>query len=126
MKSGGDLPWLERRHQFDAVRIKNISIWLQQHFDESIDLDALARANGFSRASFFRKWKQLFPLSPVQYLLDLKLQTAAKLLKETDLPVSQIVSEVHFSGTTAFYKRFYAAFGMMPDRYRKSQTLRSR
>ena len=39
----------------DAVRIKNISVWLQQHFDENIDLDDLARANGFSRASFFRK-----------------------------------------------------------------------
>ena len=110
----------------DAVRIKNISVWLQQHFDENIDLDDLARANGFSRASFFRKWKQVFPLSPVQYLLDLKLRTAAKLLQETDLPISQIVNEVHFSGTTAFYRRFRAAFGMMPDRWRKSQTLRSR
>ena len=101
------------------MRIKNISVWLQQHFDENIDLDALARANGFSRASFFRKWKQVFSISPAQYILDLKLEAAARFLLETDLPISAIVREIRYCGPTPFHKRFSQKYGMTPDQYRK-------
>ena len=57
----------------DTEKIRNLSVWLQVHYSEPVDLDELARSNGFSRASFFRKWKQVFRTSPVQYILELKL-----------------------------------------------------
>ena len=103
----------------DVEKIRNLSVWLQVHYSEPIDLDELARSNGFSRASFFRKWKQVFQTSPVQYILDLKLAAAARFLEETDMAVAAIVREVNFSGTTAFHKRFARQYGMTPDQYRK-------
>ena len=104
----------------DTERIRNIAVWLQMHYSEPVDLDELARANGFSRASFFRKWKQVFRTTPVQYVLDLKVDAAAKFLRETDMSVAAIVREINFSGTTAFHHRFVRHRGMTPDQYRKS------
>ena len=106
----------------DTEKIRNLSVWLQVHYSEPVDLDELARANGFSRASFFRKWKQVFQTSPVQYILDLKLAAAARFLEETNMPVTAIVREVNFSGTTAFHKRFAKQYGMTPDQYRKKRS----
>ncbi len=110
---------LQRESHDDSEKIRNISVWLQMHYSESIDLDEIARSNGFSRASFFRKWKQLFQTTPLQYILDLKLEAAARFLQETNMPVAAIVREVNFSGTTAFHKRFARQYGMTPDQYRK-------
>ena len=106
-------------HQTDAERIRNISIWFQQHLNEEIRLDEIARANGYSHAVFFRKWKEVFHDTPIQYLLKLKMERGVRLLTETDLPVSRIIHEIHYSCPNAFYKRFAQEYGMTPDQYRK-------
>lgn len=110
---------LKRESHDDTEKIRNISLWLQMHYSEPIDLDGLARSNGFSRASFFRKWKQIFQITPVQYILNLKIEAAARFLLETNMPISAIVREINFSGTTAFHQRFVRKYGMTPDQFRK-------
>ena len=92
---------------------------LQAHLTDDIDLDEIARINGFSRTAFFREWKRFFHVSPAQYILNLKMETAARFLRETDFPITAIVKEVKFSGTTAFYKRFVQKYGMTPMQYRQ-------
>lgn len=107
----------------EVDKFKNISVWFQIHFAESIDLDQVARINGFSRVTFFRKWKRLFHVSPVQYILNLKIETAEHLLRETDMSINSIVHEINFSGTTAFHKRFFQKHGMTPNEYRQCHLL---
>ena len=107
----------------EMERIKNISIWFQLHYHENINLDEIALANGFSRATFFRKWKAIFPHTPAQYILKLRLETAAKLLRETNLPIYSIVREVNFSGLTAFHQRFRELYGTTPAQFRKQQAI---
>ena len=110
---------LKRDSHDDTEKIRNISLWLQMHYSKAVDLDKIARSNGFSRASFFRKWKQIFQITPVQYILNLKIEAAARFLLETNMPISAIVREINFSGTTAFHQRFVRKYGMTPDQFRK-------
>ena len=49
----------------------------------------------------------------------LRLEAAAKRLKETEIAISDIIQEVHFAGEYMFYQRFRQKFGMTPDQYRK-------
>ena len=93
---------------------------MQIHFAEPIDLDSIAYRNGFSRALFYRKWKMLFNVSPMQYILNLKLEAAKRLLTETNMSVTSIIQEINYSGTTAFHKRFTQKYGMTPNQFRKS------
>jgi len=100
-------------------RIRNISIWFKTHYAEKIDIDEIAAANGFSHDHFFKTWKKYFDLSPAQYINDLRLEAAARRLKETEIAISDIIQEVHFAGEYMFYRRFRQKFGMTPDQYRK-------
>ena len=112
-----------RKNQTDEEKIKNISVWLQMHFNEHIDLEQLAYTYGFSRTIFFRKWKKFFKITPLQYILEQKLQAAAKFLIETDMPMNIIVQEIKFSGSTAFYHQFHKRFGLTPREYREKHNI---
>ncbi len=105
----------------DREKIKNISLWFQLHYNKSFNIEEIARAHGYSRASFFRKWKETFDVTPVQYLIDLKLTAAARLLSESTESVSGIAGEINFSGLSAFYRRFAEKYGCTPDVYRKKK-----
>ena len=100
-------------------RIRNISLWFRTHFAERIDFDEVAAANRMSHDRFYKLWKKNFDMSPNQFLIDLRLEAAARRLRESRLPVSEIVREVHFAGEYMFYRRFRAKFGMTPGAYRE-------
>ena len=114
-----------QEQQTDVEKIKNISLYLQMHFNESIDLDEIAYKYGFSRTVFFRKWKEVFNITPRQYILEQQLQAATRFLIQTDMPLNMIVQEIHFSGSTAFYHQFHRRFQMSPSEYRKKHNLAS-
>ena len=106
------------RKSKEAV-IRNISAWLRMHYAENLFIDDVAGAYGLSHTQFFREWKKVFDVSPLQYILDTRLEAATWYLTYTTLPVSRIVEEVNFSGTTKFYRRFFLKYGMTPEAYRK-------
>ena len=100
-------------------RIRNVSLWFRTHFAEKIDIDEVAAAHRMSHDHFYKLWKKHFDVSPNQYLIDLRLEAAARRMKESDLPVSRIVQEVHFAGEYMFYRRFRQKYGMTPAEYRR-------
>lgn len=100
-------------------RIFNVSLWFQMHFAESIDIEKVAAANGFSHDHFFKSWKKYFDMTPVRYINDLRLEAAAHRLLESNLSISAIIQEVHFAGEYMFYKSFRQKYGMTPREYRE-------
>lgn len=103
-----------------GTRIRNVSIWFQTHFAEKIDIDKIAAANGFSHDHFFKSWKKCFNVSPTQYINNLRLEAAARRLKESNIPISEIIREVRFAGEYVFYRCFRRKYGMTPAAYRQS------
>ena len=89
------------------------------HFAENVSIDEVAAANGMSRAAFFKAWKKNFDVTPSQYVIDLRLEAAARSLRETSVPISEIVKDVRFAGEYMFYRRFRQKYGMTPGEYRR-------
>ena len=52
-------------------------------------------------------------------MLDRRLARAAELLVETDLPVSEIISELGYENGSFFRKKFTERYGVTPYNYRK-------
>lgn len=100
-------------------RIRNVSIWFHTHYAEKIDIDEIAAANGFSHDHFFKSWKKYFDVTPTRYINNLCLEAASRRLKESNIPISEIIREVHFAGEYMFYQYFRQKYGMTPDEYRK-------
>ena len=55
----------------------------------------------------------------IDYLLRKRLEEAVRLLRETDLPVKQVVKSVGYEDVTSFIKKFSGKFGTTPGMYRK-------
>ena len=76
---------------------------------------------GLSRVQLYRKVKALTGMTPVEYIRDLRMQKAAKLLSAGKFSVSEVMYTVGFSNSSYFSKCFSKVFGMTPTEYMKQK-----
>jgi AraC-like DNA-binding protein len=89
-------------------------------YAEPLDVDAMARAAGLSRAHFSREFRRAFGDSPHAYLLTRRLERAAALLRTTDRSVAEVCLAVGLQSIGSFTTSFKRAFGKTPTAYRAS------
>ena len=106
---------------FYTERLQRIASYLRCHYAERIDLNVLAAKHGFSRRTFFRYWSRIFPCPPGEYLLNLRMREARRLL-HSEMPVSEIALRLNFPDPSYFTEQFRKHFGETPREYRKRCT----
>lgn len=99
-------------------KIRQIASFFQLHFMDEISMDEIAKRNGMSRCTFFRQWNRYFEDTPAQYLLKLKLQSAADTLLHSNSKVSCIAAALKFRNPAYFCEIFKKHFGATPLQYR--------
>ncbi|HTA05312.1 MAG TPA: helix-turn-helix transcriptional regulator [Solirubrobacteraceae bacterium] len=87
---------------------------------EPLDVAAMARAAGLSRAHFSRQFRQAFGESPHAYLLTRRLERAAALLRNTDRSIADICLSVGLRSVGSFTTSFTRMHGRSPAAYRAS------
>ena len=102
-----------------AIIVRNVAAWLKMHCCDEFDLMELISRQGISHTLFYQEWNKHFEHTPHQEIIQGRLNTAAEMLRQTALPIAEIVREVRFSGTYAFHRCFVKKFGMTPGAYRK-------
>lgn len=100
------------------IRIRKFLQYIEAHYSENITLDELAQSANVSKSECLRCFKSSLQTTPYKYLMDFRLAKAARLLKETDLPISEISAEVGFSQQSYFGKCFKVKVGCSPSEYR--------
>ena len=78
----------------------------------------LAEVSAVSPSHFARAFKQAFGLPPHRYLLTRRIERAAALLRETDLPVSDIAFQTGWSSLGTFGRVFREITGAHPGQLR--------
>jgi AraC-like DNA-binding protein len=78
----------------------------------------LAAEAGLSRAPFARRFAALLGQPPLTYLTWWRMTTAARLLHESDAPLSAIAARVGYASEFAFANAFKRQYGTAPGRYR--------
>ena len=78
----------------------------------------LARVSGVSEAHFARSFKQAFGLPPHRYLLTRRVERAKALLRETDLPVTDIAFQTGWRSLGSFGRTFRDVTGESPGEIR--------
>ena len=99
------------------LRAKDVA---DSRYFESLDVDDLAQAAGLSRAHFSREFRRAFGESPHAYLLTMRLERAAALLRTTDRSVADICFSVGLQSVGSFTTSFTRTYGMAPTIYRAS------
>src|SRR3954447_885925 len=87
-------------------------------FADRLEVGDMAAAAGLSRAHFSREFKQAFGVSPHAYLLTVRLERAATLLRVTDRSVTEVCLDVGLLSLGSFTTSFKRMFGKTPTEYR--------
>src|SRR5687768_3773762 len=78
----------------------------------------LARVSGVSEAHFARSFKQAYGLPPHRYLLTRRIERAKTLLRDTDLPVTEIAFQTGWGSLGTFGRTFRDVTGESPGELR--------
>lgn len=105
----------------DSAFISRMQAIIAKHAgDENFGVDNIAEAMRMGRTKFYGKVKELFGVTPNNYLINERMRIAARLLDSGDLNVSEVCYRVGMSNQSYFIKRFKESHGMTPSEYRKS------
>lgn len=78
----------------------------------------LARVSVVSEAHFARSFKQAFGLPPHRYLLTRRIERASALLRDTDLPITEIAYRTGWESLGTFGRTFRDVTGESPSEFR--------
>jgi AraC-like DNA-binding protein len=101
------------------LRLANAVSYLESHYQEPLTLEELAKQAKLSKNQFVRIFKKAFGTTPIDYLIDLRIQKAKKLLEQSSRTISQVAFEVGFSDSNYFSRQFQYHLGISPSEYRK-------
>ena len=98
---------------------------MDRRYADPVDLDAMARAAGFSRYHFARSFRAAFGETPGAYLSRRRVERAKDLLRSANLTVTEICHLVGFTSPGSFSARFSALVGASPTEYRRAHAERA-
>jgi AraC-like DNA-binding protein len=91
---------------------------IEASFDEPLALADLAREVGLSPYHFLRVFRRLTGTTPHQYLLGARLRHAARMLLDSERPITDIAYDSGFADLSNFVRTFHRAIGASPRAYR--------
>lgn len=92
---------------------------LHDEFDRELGLDDLATAAGVSKSHLIRLFHTHLGKTPSQYLTEVRLAEAARLLTQTDRPVTEIAFACGFGSLSTFERAFRQCHGRSAGAYRR-------
>lgn len=104
-------------------RIFMIENYFRFHYTEEIDLTALLKSYSMTPRTFYREWKKYFIMSPLKYIISLKLTEACRLLTTSRLKVYEIAEQCGFLSVIYFSRVFTEKIGLSPEAYRRKKLI---
>ena len=98
---------------------------IEANLYSTLSNEDLASLTNNSLTSFKRKFKEVYQTSPANYIKDKRLEKASKLLKISDLSISDISFECAFNDIAHFSNSFKVKFNLTPSEYRLAQNSKS-
>ncbi len=106
-------------HGFDEERMLNINKYLYNHFKEPISITDIARVSNMTETSFCRYFKKRTLKTFVQFLNEVRISYASKLLNHDTYSITDACFESGFNSLSYFNRQFRAVMKMSPIQYKK-------
>jgi AraC family transcriptional regulator len=104
-----------------GYKLRQITDWMAEHVAEGFSLDRLAAQAGVSKYHFERLFKSALGVSPSCYNINLRINLARRLLRETKKNVVEVALEVGYADPGHFAKLFRRETGLSPSDYRRQR-----
>ena len=105
---------------YDTARIDKIISYLNKNYTRNISLDEIASFAAMNASAFCRYFRSKTGKSFKNYILDMRIGYACKLLLMEDISISQLSIQCGFETISHFNKTFKKNTGYVPSQYRKT------
>lgn len=95
-------------------RVGTAVAWLREHFDQAVEVDALASMVHMSPSSFHQHFRSVTSMSPLQYQKVLRLQEARRLMLSEMTDVGGAARRVGYASASQFSREYGRHFGNAP------------
>lgn len=94
---------------------------IEYDLDGSLHNQNLAHAVGISEPTLVRRFRRVMGTSPARFVAGRRIERAAELLVQSDMPIDAIAARCGFADRHSFSKAFRRAKGTPPATYRRSR-----
>ena len=105
----------------DAL-MERVMNYMNEHLaDQDLNVEKLTADVGISRAQLHRKLKEIAGVSAGEFIRNLRLEQAARLIEEGQINITQVAYSVGFNNQTHFSTVFKKHYGMSPSEYAETK-----
>ncbi|MCY4781348.1 AraC family transcriptional regulator [Sphingobacterium sp. UT-1RO-CII-1] len=113
------------QQEHDHLRMNKIIEYIRLHYKSQILLQDISHLADMTSNSFCRYFKQKTGKTLVQFVNEIRINEACKLLKNTEKLIKNIAFDCGFQNFVSFHKKFKEITGKTPIEFRKTSSLSS-
>jgi len=102
----------------EMASIRELQIWIAEHLGTRLSVEDLARRMAMSVRTFERVFTREVGTTPSQYVLQMRVEAARRLLERTDEGLKHVASTAGFGSVDVMRRAFVRLLGITPRRYR--------
>jgi len=103
----------------ERMRFEPVLKYIDEHLSEHLDIAKLASIINLSEVYFSNLFTKTFGVSPIKYVNNKKMNTAAMMLVENNMNAKEIAYYLGYENEIYFFRLFKKTFGVTPSQYKK-------
>lgn len=105
------------------ARLQLMMQYIHQNYIRDISLDDIAEHAKISKSTVLNLFRKYLHITPINYLINYRLNEAAHLLSKTEKKINTIAYETGFNNVDYFCRLFKRHYQLTPTKYRKKKLL---
>jgi transcriptional regulator GlxA family with amidase domain len=120
-RSGGQSQFsTQLQAQFSAIpQIQSAQQWILDHLNSDLRISILAKKAGMSERTFVRSFRQDTGKTPGEYIAEVRLQAARRLLEDTEMEPKSVAAKSGLGTAASMRRVFLRRLGVTPAQYRQ-------
>lgn len=115
-----ELTAMHHRGSRQSALLEEVLAWLHQHYtDPGLEIEQVSQRFHISSSQLRRLFHEALHVSPLQYVLELRMELAQNLLRHENLPIAEVAARTGFSSEFYFSRLFKQRTGLPPSRYHR-------
>lgn len=106
-----------------SFKIGQVISYMNSNFRKNIKLESLIEKSGMSRSTFMRKFHQAVGMTPMNFLIQARINEACNLLRQSNMNISEVAFNVGFNDSNYFTRQFSKMTGLTPNQFRKKNII---
>jgi len=115
-----DAPYVQKEFPLDNQKLQDVQQYINENYRQEIRLEQLADRTGMAPTAFSRFFKSQTGKALSDYIIDIRLNHAARMLIDSTEPISKICTECGFNNLSNFNRLFKKKKNCSPKEFREN------